>query len=76
MSESKSCCPCGKGSGACDAPKPAAAESKKSSKTVQNGKGSAPRNLSAKFRSNFDSIRWEAGPVSRKTGGVVFSKRY
>lgn len=28
-------------------------------KTIQNGKGSKPRNISEKFRQNYEEIRWD-----------------
>lgn len=31
----------------------------------ENGKGSAPRNLSEKFRANYDAIDWTKKPVKR-----------
>lgn len=50
---------CGSGCG-CSAHKKteakAASEPKKA--VVQNGKGDAPRNISAKFRRNYDAIKW------------------
>ena len=62
MSESKaSPCACGKSSGACETPK--ASPGKLT--TVQNGKGDAPRNISTKFRSNYDAINWGGSPRSR-----------
>jgi hypothetical protein len=35
---------------------------------IQNGKGDAPRNISKKFRSNYDAIRWSSGGKKRKEG--------
>ncbi|MDX2226243.1 MAG: hypothetical protein SFY92_03985 [Verrucomicrobiae bacterium] len=52
--------PCSKGT--C----PPCQDSKKSTASAA-GKGHAPRNLSAKFRSNYDQINWSAKPKS-KTG--------
>lgn len=45
-----SCAKCGDVKGSCATPA--------TTKTVQNGKGDAPRNISRSFRSNFDSIKW------------------
>jgi hypothetical protein len=62
MSESKaSPCACGKSSGACETPK----ASSGASKTIQNGKGDAPRNISMKFRCNYDAINWGGSSRSR-----------
>lgn len=36
--------------------------------TIQNGKGSAPRNISEKFLSNYESINWSSGGRKRKEG--------
>lgn len=36
----------------------------KTTTTIQNGKGDAPRNISQKFRTNYDQINW--GSSSRK----------
>ncbi len=63
---SESSCPCGKSdSKAC----PAA-----SSSVAQNGKGDAPRNISRKFRKNYDSIRWKTG--GNLKAGEKFVKVY
>lgn len=47
-------------SGATTANSCAAGESASKSKArdIQNGKGDAPRNISARFRSNYDQINW------------------
>lgn len=64
---SESSCPCGKSdSKAC----PAAA----ASTTSRNGKGHAPRNISRKFRKNYDSIRWKTG--GNLKAGEKFVKVY
>lgn len=36
--------------------------------TVKNGKGSAPRNISKKFLSNYEGINWSSGGRKRKEG--------
>lgn len=54
MSET-SCPKCGDPKGSCSTP---------STSNVQNGKGDAPRNMSRRFRSNYDGINW--GSSSRK----------
>jgi hypothetical protein len=51
-------------------PAPAAAPST----TVQNGKGSAPRNISEGFRSNYKGISWSTGGKLSK--GERFVKKY
>ncbi len=49
---------CGSGCG-CSAHKKTEAKSGDSKKAVvQNGKGDAPRNISEKFRRNYDTIKW------------------
>lgn len=63
---SESSCPCGKDSKTC----PAAS----STSVTQNGKGDAPRNVSRKFRKNYDSIRWKTG--GKLTAGEKFVKVY
>jgi len=45
-----------------------------SSGAIQNGKGDTPRNISAKFRKNFDGIRWSAKKTLRP--GEKFVKSY
>ncbi len=35
---------------------------------IQNGKGSGPRNISKKFLSNYEGIRWESAGKKRKEG--------
>ncbi len=37
----------------------ACASKKTKTKSDQNGKGDAPRNLSKKFRDNYDAIKWD-----------------
>jgi hypothetical protein len=39
--------------------------------TIQNGKGDAPRNISPKFRRNYDGIKWASGGKDRKEGTKV-----
>jgi len=64
---------CASGSCGC-APKseaaPAAKESKSVSKstTIQNGKGSAPRNMGPTFKKNFGKIKWSADKRERVEG--------
>jgi hypothetical protein len=49
---------CGAGCG-CSAHKKTESKATESKKVVaQNGKGDAPRNISAKFRRNYDAIKW------------------
>lgn len=50
-------CGCGKSEGSCKTPT-----------AIQNGKGDAPRNISEKFRNNYDSIRWESRRTPRAEG--------
>jgi len=38
-------------------------------KTAQNGKGSAPRNLSEKFRKNYSAIKWPKTTTTTTTKG-------
>lgn len=72
MSESGTC-GCGKKpAAACAAP--AAKTESKSSGTVQNGKGDAPRNISEEFRSNYNGIKWTTG--GRLAKGEKFVKKY
>ncbi|MDX6767392.1 MAG: hypothetical protein SFU85_11445 [Candidatus Methylacidiphilales bacterium] len=71
MSDSGTC-GCGKPSAACTTPKteaktPAAAKGG----TIQNGKGSAPRNISETFRSNYNGIRWTTGGQLKKGEKLV-----
>lgn len=69
MSDTGSC-GCGKSASACTAPK---TESKPASKggTIQNGKGDAPRNISERFRSNYNEIRWTTGGRLKKGEKLV-----
>jgi hypothetical protein len=70
-------CGCG---GACgcaakkEKPAATAAEQPTGNGVIKNGKGSAPRNLSAKFRKNFDGIQWSARRALRP--GKRFVKTY
>ncbi|MDE1170564.1 MAG: hypothetical protein PW734_05015 [Verrucomicrobium sp.] len=54
---------CGSGCGC--GPK---ASSAPTATSIQNGKGSAPRNMSKTFRSNYDGIRWDQRGKARKEG--------
>ena len=42
---------------------------------IQNGKGSAPRNISKRFRKNYDGIKWSFGGKARQEGSR-FVKSY
>jgi hypothetical protein len=63
---SETTCPCGKTPSTCPA---------KPSTTGQNGKGDAPRNISPRFRKNFDNIRW-SGERPRLKPGKKYVKVY
>jgi len=68
MSDTGSC-GCGKAASACPAVK---TESKASSSgAIQNGKGDAPRNISERFRSNYNNIRWTTGGQLKKGEKLV-----
>lgn len=67
MSDTGSC-GCGKSAGACAAPK---TESKAAGAAIQNGKGDAPRNISARFRANYNEIRWSSGGRLQKGERLV-----
>jgi len=68
MSDTGSC-GCGKSASACTAPK---TETKtKASAAIQNGKGDAPRNISERFRSNYNGIRWTSGGKLQKGERLV-----
>lgn len=67
MSDTGSC-GCGKAAGTCKAPK---SEAKTAASTIQNGKGDAPRNISERFRSNYNSIRWTTGGQLKKGEKLV-----
>lgn len=43
--------------------------------TIQNGKGSAPRNMSAKFLKNYQGISWDS-EKKRPMAGTKFVKVY
>jgi hypothetical protein len=61
MSENASSCACGA--------KPASAcESSSAGKPtgIQNGKGDAPRNISERFRSNYEGINWGTPKKSKR----------
>ncbi len=53
----------------------AASESSTGRVTVQNGKGSGPRNISKTFLNNYEGIRWSSGGKKRKEG-TKFVKTY
>jgi len=38
------------------------------SSTIQNGKGSAPRNMGPTFKKNFGKIKWSEGKKQRVEG--------
>jgi len=63
------------GSGCGHAPKAAAPISSTGKVSVQNGKGSGPRNMSRTFLKNYDGIRWSSGGKARKEG-AKFVKVY
>jgi hypothetical protein len=71
MSDTGSC-GCGNPAGACTAPN---SESKTAtsakSGAIQNGKGSAPRNISEAFRANYNAIRWTTGGKLQKGEKLV-----
>jgi len=54
------------------------AKSNDTSKTaaIQNGKGSAPRNMGPKYLSNFDGIKWERDPLLKPAAGQKAVKIY
>lgn len=54
---SENACPCGKDSKSC----PAVSKG-------QNGKGDSPRNVSLKFRKNYDHITWSSKTKKSKPG--------
>ncbi|HEY8967054.1 MAG TPA: hypothetical protein VIM58_11445 [Candidatus Methylacidiphilales bacterium] len=61
---------CGSGCGC--APKASTASTSssttKTATAIKNGKGSGPRNMSKKFLSNYEGIRWESAGKKRKEG--------
>ncbi len=63
---------CGAGCSHCakaaPAAKAASSESGTGRVTIQNGKGSAPRNISRTFLKNYDGIKWSGGGKGRKEG--------
>lgn len=65
-------------SGADKSTNEAPAKSNGTSKTVaiQNGKGSAPRNMGPKYLSNFDRIKWERDPLLKPAAGQKAVKIY
>jgi len=71
MSDTGSC-GCGKAASACPAVKTEAKASKSAGGgTIQNGKGDAPRNISERFRSNYNGIRWTTGGQLKKGEKLV-----
>lgn len=55
----------------------ASSSASSSSGGIQNGKGSAPRNISPQFRSNYDGISWESNKKkAKKPAGEKFVKVY
>lgn len=67
---SENACPCGKDAKTCPAAKTTTA-------TAQNGKGDAPRNISTKFRKNYEAISWQFdSKKKKKTTGKKFVKVY
>lgn len=43
---------------------------------IQNGKGSAPRNMGPKYLSNFDRIKWQGDPSLKPAVGQKAVKVY
>ncbi|MEO0454626.1 MAG: hypothetical protein AAFY98_10885, partial [Verrucomicrobiota bacterium] len=41
----------------------------KASSAIQNGKGSAPRNMGPQYLSNFDTIKWESSKKKKRAEG-------
>ena len=75
MSE-HSCGPgCGHGPKIASTVKPSGEKTLKAAPSIQNGKGSAPRNISKSFLSNYEGIRWESAGKKRKEG-TKFVKVY
>jgi hypothetical protein len=70
MSDTGSC-GCGKSASACTAPKTESKPSATTAKGIQNGKGDAPRNISERFRSNYNGIRWTSGGKLQKGEKLV-----
>jgi hypothetical protein len=64
-------CGCGKAASACAAPKTESKAKPAAGGTIQNGKGSAPRNISETFRSNYNGIRWNTGGQLKKGEKLV-----
>jgi hypothetical protein len=44
--------------------------------TIQNGKGSAPRNMGPRYLSNFDGIKWGGDPSLKPSAGQKAVKVY
>jgi hypothetical protein len=65
---------CGCGNKPAAACPPPAAKPETKGGTGQNGKGDAPRNISAEFRSNYKGIKWSTG--GRLAKGERFVKKY
>ncbi len=76
MSEAKSSggCGCGKSHGACTTKTAESTTSSVKAKGIQNGKGSAPRNISEEFRQNYHGVKWSSGGKLKK--GEKFVKVY
>lgn len=53
-----------------------ASASSSGSSQIQNGKGDAPRNISPRFRKNFDGIRWDSTKKAKRQEGVKTVKVY
>lgn len=69
-------CGCGKAASSCDSSTSTSTSTKASSGAIQNGKGDAPRNISTRFRKNYDGIRWESSRRAKRQEGVKFVKAY
>ncbi|MDR2463608.1 MAG: hypothetical protein LBD30_07495 [Verrucomicrobiales bacterium] len=67
-------CGCGNACGCAAKKEKPAAGKPADRKVIKNGKGSAPRNISARFRKNFDGIRWSARRALKP--GEKFVKAY
>ncbi len=66
---------CGSGCGCGSKSSTPASESSTGKVTIQNGKGSGPRNMSKTFLNNYEGIRWESAGKKRKEG-AKFVKVY
>ncbi|MDD5261643.1 MAG: hypothetical protein PHD76_07305 [Methylacidiphilales bacterium] len=76
MSEAKSSggCGCGKSHGTCATKSTESKTPSTKAAGIQNGKGSAPRNISEEFRQNYNGVKWSSGGKLKK--GEKFVKVY